>query len=1203
MEQGQAQFKDYFLGKLSAEEIDSVELQILENPEFAENMEIAETNLIEEYLDGELAINDQKLFEENYLTCEPRLKKVEFLKSVKKFAKSQSTTINETMPSFFETLKNKFNLRPLTLAFGTIALICAVGITSYFVWKNSTNKSETLLALNDYQKQKNERPLNSRISDFDYAPKVEGTRGTNDKANDDLDLVELSARTTVKQNPTAENLHALGQVYLTKKDFDKAIEQFEKAIKQNPNISKLHNDLGVALLEKGKIVKAKCEEKTKQKQECENEKEPYLLSLAKANEEFAKAIELDKTSLEANFNQALCIQELNLPNQAKEAWKNYLNLDSNSKWADEARKNLGTIETQKPISKNKDEILRDFLAAKDADDDEKAWQVLSRNREMITGKLIPQQLTFLFVDSKTIGDEATAKIALDALVYAGKLEEEKSGDLFWRDLARYYENVSDDKILILKQAQDRVRKGYELHTKRDYSEALNEFNSSSQLFLKCGSFLERELSNSHIANCLENLYEKPNETKDEIFNITNEIIKLSKKRNYKLLGLLSVMRITSMYNKANEYSNAINSAEKSYQIAEMSKDLYNEQRILGMIASLYSRLGEKKKAIIYTQKIFTKMNAAETGSKQNWRNYFNATELFASVKYHSTAKMLVKEEVLTAEQIGEPSVLSISQAHAGIIFSKTHNFSEAREFLNEGLQNAKKIPGAKSMQNLTAYCLLKSADLEQELGNYEEASRLYSESFKINNSPYFEFEIQKGMLRSFLALGNNEELEKQIPKTIEIAEENRAKIFEEKERNGFFHNENTVFDTAIEWEFGRGNYEKSYNYAEGSAAKSLLESLEKGKLTGLSNEKNDSLIRPKTMSLSELRTKIPEDIQLVQYAVLNREILIWLISKDTLTVKHVQISFEELQNKVENFIRLTLEDKSETSQETVKLSEELFLLLIQPVYADLNPHKQICLIPNKVLFFLPFSALRSEKGKMLLEEFVLFYAPSANIFVHCTKNAERKASQTIESILSIGNPKFDSQAFFNLPSLELAETEAKVIAGYYDKSITLLNKTATKKAFQKSIENADILHFAGHYLVKPDLPMSSSLLFAKDGDNIGQSTLSNAELSNENLKRIKLVVMSSCDTGIESYLNGEGMIGLSRTFLAADVPLVVASQWKVDSEATAALMENFHRIRREQKLPTVVALRHAQLEMMKSDKFKAPYYWAAFAVFGGYSKF
>jgi hypothetical protein len=209
MEHQQSQFKSYFLGNLSAEEIDSVELQILESQEFAESLEIAETDLIEEYLDGELSAKDQKAFEENYLTCESRLQKVEFLKSVKKFAKSQNTLNEDPKPSFFETLKLKFSLRPLSLAFGTIALICAVGITSYFVWKNSNNKSEILVALNTYTENKKERSTDGRLSGIVYAPKVEGTRGPNDKANDDLDLIELSARTTAKQDASAENLHAL----------------------------------------------------------------------------------------------------------------------------------------------------------------------------------------------------------------------------------------------------------------------------------------------------------------------------------------------------------------------------------------------------------------------------------------------------------------------------------------------------------------------------------------------------------------------------------------------------------------------------------------------------------------------------------------------------------------------------------------------------------------------------------------------------------------------------------------------------------------------------------------------------------------------------------------------------------------------------------------------------------------------------------
>ena len=83
--------------------------------------------------------------------------------------------------------------------------------------------------------------------------------------------------------------------------------------------------------------------------------------------------------------------------------------------------------------------------------------------------------TFLFVDSKTNGDEKTAQKALDALIYVGKLEEERAGDLFWRDLANYYKNVSNEKISDLKQAQDLVKKGNDNCLNGRYEEALIEF--------------------------------------------------------------------------------------------------------------------------------------------------------------------------------------------------------------------------------------------------------------------------------------------------------------------------------------------------------------------------------------------------------------------------------------------------------------------------------------------------------------------------------------------------------------------------------------------------------------------------------------------------------------------------------------------------------------------------------------------------------
>src|SRR5262249_612305 len=80
------------------------------------------------------------------------------------------------------------------------------------------------------------------------------------------------------------------------------------------------------------------------------------------------------------------------------------------------------------------------------------------------------------------------------------------------------------------------------------------------------------------------------------------------------------------------------------------------------------------------------------------------------------------------------------------------------------------------------------------------------------------------------------------------------------------------------------------------------------------------------------------------------------------------------------------------------------------------------------------------------------------------------------------------------------------------------------------------------------------------------------------------------------------MVGMSRTFLAAGVPLVVATLWQVASDQAADLMIDFHRRRTRDHLSTAAALRQAQLNMIGGDsRFKRPYYWAAFVPIGGYS--
>ena len=106
-------------------------------------------------------------------------------------------------------------------------------------------------------------------------------------------------------------------------------------------------------------------------------------------------------------------------------------------------------------------------------------------------------------------------------------------------------------------------------------------------------------------------------------------------------------------------------------------------------------------------------------------------------------------------------------------------------------------------------------------------------------------------------------------------------------------------------------------------------------------------------------------------------------------------------------------------------------------------------------------------------------------------------------------------------------------------------------------------------------------------DNLGLPTgedgiLTAEEIVNLDLRGTELVVLSACDTGLGKVAGGEGVMGLTRAFHVAGARNVVASLWKVDDQATAALMRLFYyKLWKEQK-PPIVALREAQLYLYRN---------------------
>ena len=283
---------------------------------------------------------------------------------------------------------------------------------------------------------------------------------------------------------------------------------------------------------------------------------------------------------------------------------------------------------------------------------------------------------------------------------------------------------------------------------------------------------------------------------------------------------------------------------------------------------------------------------------------------------------------------------------------------------------------------------------------------------------------------------------------------------------------------------------------------------------------------------------------------------------------------------------------------------------MKPVEPWLDADKQICIVPDKILNYLPFGALITPSGKYLMEEKLLGRAPSSSIFITCSDSAAERAAAVNERLLSIGDPKFDRQYFKSYNYLPAAQEEATRISMLYKPSLLLVGPEAVKKTVKAEMMKSAVIHLAMHAVTEAHSSMRSKLLLAKECNQAAcqqepDGVLYADEIYNLSLPLARLVVLSSCRSGVENYYSGEGMVGISRPFIAQRVPLVVASLWPVESGATAALMMRFHKYRKAgEGMPTSVALRRAQQDMLDPDnQYHHPYYWAGFTLIGGYARF
>jgi CHAT domain-containing protein len=367
-----------------------------------------------------------------------------------------------------------------------------------------------------------------------------------------------------------------------------------------------------------------------------------------------------------------------------------------------------------------------------------------------------------------------------------------------------------------------------------------------------------------------------------------------------------------------------------------------------------------------------------------------------------------------------------------------------------------------------------------------------------------------------------------------------------------------------------------------------------------------------SVSLSECAPLFPDsNTALLEFVALPDRIALFVLTRGpanegAVQLKAHRIEIEEAKlSALCELFRGRLANRDLTSAEPAR---KLYDLLLKPAAADLDSKANLIIVPDGVLWGLPFQALQSRPDHFLIEDYAISYAPSLTALREMSKLARGKDSADRRvSLLALANPviRADSQAYVKgafmgarLDPLPQAETQVRLIGKLYGpaRSKVYVGADATEDRLKSDAGNFRILHIAGHGIVNNISPMYSQIVLARADSSDDDGILEAWEIMNLNLKA-NLAILSACDTARGRVRSGEGIIGLSWAFFVAGCPATVVSQWSVDAESTTDLMVEFHRNLLAGK-NKVAALRQAELKLLKSRNYSHPFYWAPFVVMG-----
>ena len=359
------------------------------------------------------------------------------------------------------------------------------------------------------------------------------------------------------------------------------------------------------------------------------------------------------------------------------------------------------------------------------------------------------------------------------------------------------------------------------------------------------------------------------------------------------------------------------------------------------------------------------------------------------------------------------------------------------------------------------------------------------------------------------------------------------------------------------------------------------------------------------LNLPRLQRHLGRNELIISFSLFENQLYKASVSAGSVDIDRITFSDEEMQ-RIE-FLIEGLSNNNTDLQELHWLYTRLFEEPVHPRYTKLY------VIPDGFLYRIPLETLPVEpvassisfgSARYMVEDFSISYLNSIlDLNNHTTR--ERQVAHTRDftgfGVSSFSRPVQTPYGIRELSPLPYAEIEVNEIGAAITNLANIDSKVgseSTERNFREHAADSKILHIASHSEVFHNDPLFSLIYLNNDEgdtdpDNDGRIyayELFELNMSNE------MVMLSSCESGSGSYIQGSGITGLSRAFTYAGAQSLVMNLWQIRDQTASEIAVSFYTYL-NRGMNKDQAMQLAKMDYINKNN-SDPYLWGSYVLYG-----